>query len=87
MSKDELKSAYKQLLEAVMGILYDLDPDGIGRSIDAPADEYREAATRLLPRLWAASTASEASEEIQRSFPTAEQALIDALWDARQRIE
>lgn len=28
--------SYTQLLEAVMSLLYDFDPDGVGRSIDAP---------------------------------------------------
>jgi len=63
MSNHELKHVYRQRLEAVMKILYDHDPDGIGRSIDAPADEYRDLATRLLPQLWAARTASEAGRE------------------------
>jgi len=86
MSNHELKHAYGQRLEAVMKILYDHDPDGIGRSIDTPADEYRDLATRLLPRLWAARTASAAGQEICKLFPSAEQTLIDALWAVRQRL-
>jgi hypothetical protein len=87
MTHRQLKWAYSQFLEAVMRLLHDLDPDGIGRSIDAPPDEYREMATRLLPRLSRAGTASEAAEEIRRSFPTAEPALIDALWAAQQKFK
>lgn len=86
MTDKDLKRAYEKRLEAIARILYDLDPDGIGRSIDAPEDEYSEPASRLLPRLWAAKNVSDAAQEIARLFPTAEQALIDALWKARQRI-
>jgi hypothetical protein len=82
----ELKSAYIRGLEAITRILYDLDPDGMGRSIDAPLDEYSDAADELMPRLWAARTESEASKEIRRSFPTAERRLLDALWAARQEM-
>ena len=86
MSNKELKRMYVQLLEAITIILYDFDPDGIGRSIDAPLDEYSDLAAQLMPRLWAAGTASEASQEICRFFPAAKQSLLDALWDARQEI-
>jgi hypothetical protein len=86
MSDKELKSAYLRGLEAITRILYDLDPDGIGRSIDAPPDEYSDSAAKLMPRLWAARTESEASERIRRSFPTAERRLLDALWAARQEM-
>lgn len=86
MTDKDLKRAYEKRLEAIARILYDLDPDGIGRSIDAPEDEYSELASKLLPRLWAAKNVSEAAQEIARLIPTAEQALIDALWAARQRI-
>lgn len=33
-------------------------------------NEYSDAAAKLMPRLWAARTESEASKEIRRSFPT-----------------
>jgi hypothetical protein len=69
MNNKELKSAYIRRLKAITKILYDLDPDGIGRSIDAPLDEYSDAAAELMPRLWAARTESEASIEIRKSFP------------------
>jgi hypothetical protein len=82
-----VKWVYNQFLEAVTTLLYDLDPDGIGRSIGAPPDEYRAAAARFLPRLSRAGTASEAAEEIRRLFPTAEPALIHALWAAQQRFK
>jgi hypothetical protein len=86
MSNKELKRMYAQLLEAITRILYDFDPDRIGRSIDTPLDEYSDLAAKLIPRLWAAGTASEASQEICRLFPAAEQSLLDALWAARQEI-
>jgi hypothetical protein len=64
MNNKELKSAYIHRLKAITRILYDLDPEGIGRSIDAPLDEYSDAAAKLMPRLWTARTESEVSEEI-----------------------
>ncbi len=51
-----------------------------------PADEYSDAAEALLPGLWAAKTASAASGVIRRSFPSAGQRLLDALWAARLEI-
>jgi hypothetical protein len=69
MNNKELKSAYVRRLGAITKILYHLDPDGIGRSIDALLDEYSDAAAELMPRLWAARTESEASIEIRKSFP------------------
>jgi hypothetical protein len=86
MSNKELKSTYKRRLTATMRILYDLDPEGIGRTIDAPLDEYSDAAARLVSRLWGAKTESEASQEIRSCLPMAEKSLIDALWAARQEI-
>jgi hypothetical protein len=86
LNNKELKSAYIHRIKAITRILYDLDPDGIGRSIDAPLDEYSDAAAKLMPRLWAARTESEASKEIRKSFPAAEQRLLDALWAAWQEI-
>jgi hypothetical protein len=83
MSQRELKEAYSQFLQAVMRLLYDHDPDGIGRSIDAPLDEYRELATRLLPSLSRAETSSKAAAEVRKLVPTAEQSLITALWSAQ----
>jgi hypothetical protein len=83
MSDREPRRAYSRLLEDIVGILYESDPDGIGRSIDAPADEYRDLATVLLPRLWAVAGEPEAREEIRKIIPAAEPMLIDALWDAR----
>ena len=70
-----------------MALLYDPDPDGIGRAIDAPADEYRDLATLLIPPLSRATTASEAAEEIHRLIPAAESPLIEALWDAQQEFK
>jgi hypothetical protein len=66
--------------------LYDLDPEGMGRTADAPLDEYGDVAARLVPRLWGAKTESEASQEICSCVPTAEKSLIDALWAARQEL-
>jgi hypothetical protein len=81
----ELKRAYTRLLAAVTSILYDLDPDGVGSPI-MPPDEYSDAAAALLPGLWAAKTASDASGVIRGSFPSADQRLLDALWAARLEI-
>jgi hypothetical protein len=87
MTGDERIRSYKTRLEALMKTLYEFDPDGIGQSIDAPPDEYRDLATMLVSRLWAAGDESQAAGEIRSLFPTAEQALIDALWAVRQEIE
>jgi hypothetical protein len=87
MTHRETKRAYSSFLVAVVRLLYDFDPDGIGRSIDAPLDEYSEEATRLVARLSRSETADEAAVEVRNLFPTAELPLIDALWGARQRFK
>jgi hypothetical protein len=87
MTHHAFRSAYDQFLGAVTGLLYDFDPDGIGRSIDAPLDEYRDLATRLVPRLSRSATASEAAKEIRKLVPTAEPTLIEALWAAQQKFK
>jgi hypothetical protein len=66
MPRPELSRAYGQFLEVVMTLLSEFDPYGIGRSIYAPADEYRDLATLLVPPLSRAKTASDAAEEIHR---------------------
>jgi hypothetical protein len=87
VSHSELRNAYNQFLEKVARILYDLDPEGIGKSIDAPSDEYHDLATLLLPRLSRAKTPSEVAEEIRKLVPTAESALIEALLAAQQEFK
>jgi hypothetical protein len=87
VSHSELRNAYNQLLEKVMRVLYDLDPEGMGWSIDAPFDEYHDLATLLVPRLSRAKTSSEAAEEIRKLVPTAEPALIEALLAAQQEFK
>lgn len=87
MSHSELRNAFNQFLEKIMRILYDVDPEGIGSSIDAPFDEYRDLATLLVPRLSRAKTPSEADEEIRKLVPTAEPALIEALLAAQQEFK
>jgi hypothetical protein len=87
VSHSELRKAYNQFLEKVMRIFYDLDPEGIGSSVDAPFDEYRDLATLLVPRLSRAKTSSEADEEIRKLGPTAEPALIEALLAAQQEFK
>jgi hypothetical protein len=87
MTHRETRRAYKSFLDAVTRLLYDFDPDGIGRSIDAPFDEYSEEAARLLARLSRSETADEAAVAVLSVFPAAGQPLIDALWGARQRFK
>jgi hypothetical protein len=87
MTHRELRHAYSQFLEAVMSLLYDFDPDGIGRSIDAPPDEYSDLATRLIPLLSRATTESEAAEEVRRLLPAAGPPLIEALWAAQRKFK
>jgi hypothetical protein len=87
VSHSELRDAYSKFVEEVMRILYNLDPEGIGRSIDAPFDEYHDLATLLVPRLSRAKNSSEAAEEIRRLVPTAEPALIEALLVAQQELK
>ena|ERR1700733_9824498 len=83
MVRPELFRVYGQFLKAIMTLLYDFDLDGIGRSIDAPADEYHDLATLLIPPLSRARTASEAADEIHKLIPAAESPLIEALWGAQ----
>lgn len=87
MARLELSRAYGQFLEVAITLLYDFDPDGIGRSIDAPADEYRDLATLLVPPLSQATTATDAAEEIHRLVPAAESPLIEALWAAQREFK
>jgi hypothetical protein len=87
VSHSQLRNTYNQFLEKVMRILYDLDHEDIGSSIDAPFDEYRDLATLLVPRLSRAKTSSEADEEIRKLVPTAEPALIEALLTAQQEFK
>jgi hypothetical protein len=87
VSRDELRNAYNQFLEKLMRILYDLDAEGIGWSIDAPFDEYHDLATLLVARLSRATTSEEATEEIRKLVPTAELDLIEALLVAKQEFK
>lgn len=87
MARRETKHVYGQLLLAVTSALYEFDPGGMGRSIDAPPDEYRDLATRLLGPLWRSATPSEAAAEIRKLVPAAEPDLIKALWTARQNFK
>ena len=87
MTRRELSQAYGEFLEAVMSLLYDFDPDGVGRSIDAPPDEYGDLATQLLGPLWRSTTPSDAAAEIRKFVPSAEPDLIKALWAAQQKFK
>jgi hypothetical protein len=87
VSHSELRDAHNKFQEKVMRILYNLDPEGIGRSIDAPFDEYHDLTALLAPRLSRARNSSEAAEEIRRLVPTAEPALIEALLVAQQELK
>jgi hypothetical protein len=86
MNHKELKSIYKRRLTVTMRILYDLDPEGMGRTAETPPDEYSDAAAWLVSRLWRAKSESEASQLIRYCFPAAEKSLIDALWAAQQDL-
>jgi hypothetical protein len=87
VTRREFKDAYTVFLEEVMSLLYYFDPDGVGRSIDAPPDEYRDLATLLLGPLSRTTNPSEAASEIRKLVPAAEPDLIKALWAARQKFE
>ena len=87
MTRRELKDAYSAFLEEVMSLLYDFDPDGVGRSIDAPPDEYRDLATQLLGPLSRTTNLAEAVTKIRDFVPAAEPDLIKALWAARQKFK
>ena len=87
MARSELKHVYDLFLRAVMSALYNFDPDRMGRSIDAPPDEYRDLATRLLGPLWRSATPSAAATEIRKLVPATEPDLIKALWAARQNLK
>jgi hypothetical protein len=70
-----------------MRLLYDHDPDGIGRSIDAPLDEYRDLATLLVIPLSLATTFAEAQVEIRKLVPRADETLNNALWTAKEEAQ
>jgi hypothetical protein len=87
MARYEFTEAYIEFLKVVMSLLYDFDPDGVGRSIDAPPDEYGDLAAQLLGPLLRSVTASDAATEIRTLIPGAKPELIEALWTARQNLK
>jgi hypothetical protein len=44
---DKLSDAYSRLHEALTSVLYNVDPEGMGRTVGAPEDEYSGIATTL----------------------------------------
>jgi hypothetical protein len=52
-----MQVTYQQRLDALARILYELDPFGMGSAVNAPDDEYRPVASKLMPLLTAATSA------------------------------
>ena len=48
---DTRTRAYLDFKREVEDVLYEVDPYGMGSTIDAPRDEYSDEAARLLPLL------------------------------------
>lgn len=86
MNTKSYKKKYSQLLKNVMDILYEMDPDGIGKSIDSPRDEYLYLSEKLVSWLFRSTNKPDAVQGIRKFFPDADDVLIDALWNVCQNI-
>ncbi len=82
MSGQRLTPAFSEFVRAVSRALYDLDPDGIGSSIDAPLDEYDDLAARLATDLAAAASEAEVGQMTRQLFVSAHDSLISQMWSA-----
>jgi hypothetical protein len=71
---------YVRLQQQVSRTLYEVDPDEIGISIDAPLDEYDDIALRLVPRLLAAESSYELRERLAEVFAARVDELSQPLW-------
>lgn len=85
MTGRRLTPTYAEFVRTVSRALYDVDPEGIGSSIDAPPDEYDDLAHRLAADLVAADTAEQAGRITTSLFASAGDALTERLWLALQR--
>lgn len=61
------RKRWSRLQKAVAAVLYDADPDGMGATVGAPADEYDDIATRIISALSRAPEGT-APERIVRNF-------------------
>jgi len=72
MTKDErdrqLSDAYHQLQTEITTALYNADPEGMGRSVGAPEDEYSGAAATLCSRLKGAISRGDVRRALETIF-------------------
>ena len=65
-------------MRVVSAILYAFDPDGMGRSVFAPSDEYDEAASRLISK---SRDADDVHAMVSKQYPDAEEQMVGAVAD------
>jgi hypothetical protein len=75
--QDRLKAAYAAAHQRLTSILYRVDPEGMGRSVGAPDDEYSHVATRLMTGLKDAATVEDVRAAITAMYLDAADELID----------
>jgi hypothetical protein len=75
--------AYAEFVRTLSRVLYEVDPDGVGSSIDAPLDEYDDIASKFASKLLGAGSEAEGAEIAREFFDSADDALITQLWAAR----
>ena len=71
---------YARLLAAISQSLYEEDPDRMGSSGGAPADEHDSPATHLLPQATRCRTRDQLAHVLRGHYPDATDRLIDQLW-------
>lgn len=84
MTGRRVTEAFADLARTISHLLYELDPDGIGSSIDAPLDEYDDLSWRLARAVVAREDRDEVRLAVVETFPGATDDLVDGVWSARQ---
>ena len=79
--QDRLRAAYSAAHERLTMVLYSVDPEGIGRSVGAPEDEYSQVATRLMTALGTAATDGHVRAATAAIYPDATHDLIHQVID------
>jgi hypothetical protein len=82
-----LTPAYTEFVQTISRALYDVDPQGIGSSIDAPLDEYDDLAHRLASDLVLAASVHDAGRITTSIVSSGEEPLIVRLWSAVQEYQ
>lgn len=78
-------SAYRTLQRNLSRLLYNLDPEGMGSTVWAPANEYDGLAARLISAIHGRGVDTGVEDVIRQVVPPADQNLVDAvanLWRA-----